>query len=92
MVCPGALAMIGVYGSMLTGDVHEKSDLDLLIVINDAIFPDYLVEYEKPASRSIPIKTWIPSLRTTWIKDNDVRNDEAVHPPIAFKYLMLIIK
>ena len=47
MVCPGALAMIGVYGSMLTGDVHEKSDLDLLIVINDAIFPDYLVEYEK---------------------------------------------
>ena len=47
MVCPGALAMIGVYGSMLTGDVHEKSNLDLLIVIIEPIFPDYLVEYEK---------------------------------------------
>lgn len=33
--CPGALAMIGVYGSFLTGDIHEKSDLDLLILIND---------------------------------------------------------
>ncbi len=34
-VCPGALAMIGVYGSFMTGDIHEKSDLDLLILIND---------------------------------------------------------
>ena len=34
-VCPGALAMIGVYGSFATGDVHEKSDLDLLILIDD---------------------------------------------------------
>lgn len=33
--CPGALAMIGVYGSFCTGDCHEKSDLDLLILIND---------------------------------------------------------
>lgn len=33
--CPGSLALIGVYGSFATGDVHEKSDLDLLIVIND---------------------------------------------------------
>lgn len=33
--CPGALALIGIYGSFLTGDVHEKSDLDLLILIND---------------------------------------------------------
>ncbi len=34
-LCPGDLAMIGVYGSFLTGDVHEKSDLDLLVLIND---------------------------------------------------------
>lgn len=33
--CPGALAMIGIYGSFLTGDIHEKSDLDLMILIND---------------------------------------------------------
>ena len=33
--CPGSLALIGVYGSCCTGDTHEKSDLDLLILIND---------------------------------------------------------
>lgn len=33
--CPGALALIGVNGSFLTGDFYEKSDLDLLILIND---------------------------------------------------------
>lgn len=32
---PGTLAMIGVYGSFMTGDIHEKSDLDLLVLIND---------------------------------------------------------
>lgn len=34
-VCPESLALIGIYGSFTTGDVHEKSDLDLLILIND---------------------------------------------------------
>ncbi len=34
-VCPDSLAFIGVYGSMATGDVWEKSDLDLLILIKD---------------------------------------------------------
>ena len=34
-VCPGSLALIGVYGSCLTGRVHPGSDLDLLILIND---------------------------------------------------------
>lgn len=34
-VCPESLAMIGIYGSFLTGDVYEKSDLDLLVLIND---------------------------------------------------------
>ena len=34
-LCPGAIAMIGIYGSFLTGDIHPLSDLDLLILIND---------------------------------------------------------
>ena len=34
-VCPGAVALIGVYGSFQTGDIHPYSDLDLLILIND---------------------------------------------------------
>ena len=34
-LCPDSLALIGVYGSCATGDTHEKSDLDLLILIND---------------------------------------------------------
>ena len=33
--CPKSLALIGVYGSVLTGDIHPKSDLDLMILIND---------------------------------------------------------
>ncbi len=48
--CPGSLALIGVYGSILTGDIHPKSDLDLLIVINDdrgrAISDTFLVSSE----------------------------------------------
>ena len=34
-VCPDSLALIGLYGSVATGDTYEKSDLDLLILIND---------------------------------------------------------
>lgn len=34
-VCPESLAMISVCGSAATGDVHPKSDLDLMILIND---------------------------------------------------------
>lgn len=34
-VCPGALALIGINGSFMTGDFYEKSDLDLLILVND---------------------------------------------------------
>lgn len=35
IVCPGALALIGIYGSFMMGEYNEKSDLDLLILIND---------------------------------------------------------
>ena len=34
-LCPGAIALIGIYGSFQTGDVHPLSDLDLLVLIND---------------------------------------------------------
>ncbi len=34
-VCPGSLALIGVYGSFAAGRTHPWSDLDLLILIND---------------------------------------------------------
>lgn len=34
-LCPGSIALIGIAGSFYTGDIHEKSDLDLCIVIND---------------------------------------------------------
>ena len=32
--CPGAVDLIGLYGSCATGDTHPRSDLDLLILIN----------------------------------------------------------
>ena len=34
-VCPGSLALIGVYGSFAAGLTHPWSDLELLILIND---------------------------------------------------------
>lgn len=34
-VCPDSLALIGIYGSVATGDAYEKSDLDLLILIEN---------------------------------------------------------
>jgi predicted nucleotidyltransferase len=34
-VCLGSVALIGIYGSFASDDIHEKSDLDLFIVIND---------------------------------------------------------
>ena len=34
-LCPGAIALIGIYGSFQTGDIHPLSDLDLLILTND---------------------------------------------------------
>lgn len=33
--CPGAVDLIGIAGSFCSRDIHEKSDLDLVIVIND---------------------------------------------------------
>jgi hypothetical protein len=34
-VCPDSIALIGIAGSFCHGDIHERSDLDLCIVIND---------------------------------------------------------
>ena len=34
-ICPDSLELIGLYGSAATGDIHTKSDIDLLILIND---------------------------------------------------------
>ena len=34
-VCPDSLALIALYGSAATGDLHPKSDLDLMILIKD---------------------------------------------------------
>ncbi|MBE5876316.1 MAG: nucleotidyltransferase domain-containing protein [Lachnospiraceae bacterium] len=34
-ICPDSLALIGIYGSVATGDDYAKSDLDLLILIQD---------------------------------------------------------
>lgn len=34
-VCPESLALIGIYGSVAIGDAYEKSDLDLLILIQN---------------------------------------------------------
>lgn len=34
-ICPDSLALIGVYGSVATGEAYEKSDLDLLILIEN---------------------------------------------------------
>ena len=34
-LCPGSVALIGIYSSFQTGDIHPLSDLDLLILIND---------------------------------------------------------
>ena len=34
-VCPESLSLIGIYGSVATGDEYEKSDLDLMILIKD---------------------------------------------------------
>ena len=33
--CPDSLALIGIYGSVATGDAYEKSDLDLLVLIQN---------------------------------------------------------
>ncbi len=34
-VYPDSVSLIGIYGSIVTGDTYEKSDLDLLILIQD---------------------------------------------------------
>jgi hypothetical protein len=33
--CPDSIALIGIYGSFYSGDIHPRSDLDLCVLIND---------------------------------------------------------
>lgn len=60
-VCPDSLALIGLYGSAATGDLHPKSDLDLLILINDeggrALSDTFLLE-EVGIGYDIYCTTW----------------------------------
>lgn len=35
LLCERFLYLLGIYGSFMTGDFYEKSDIDLMIVIND---------------------------------------------------------
>lgn len=60
-VCPEALDLVGIYGSVSTGDVHDRSDLDLLILINDpkgyALSEAFILEDEK-VGYDIYCTTW----------------------------------
>lgn len=75
-VCPGALALIGVYGSFMTGDFYEKSDLDLLVLINDDRgfqLGSAFIQHDLQVGHDIYCTTW-----------EDLQNDaEYVHPNIS---------
>lgn len=60
-VCPGSLALIGIYGSVCTGDVHEKSDLDLMLLIHDDAgwrLSDSFILDDKKIGYDIYCTTW----------------------------------
>lgn len=60
-VCPGALALVGINGSFATGQYHPRSDLDLLIVINDDTgyrLAAAFVEEDLQAAHDIYCLTW----------------------------------
>ena len=59
--CPGALALIAVYGSAATGDLHEKSDLDLMILINDEsarVLSECFILEDKDIGYDLYCTTW----------------------------------
>ena len=37
IISPGSMELPGVYGSAATGDVHEKSDLNLLFIVDETV-------------------------------------------------------
>ena len=60
-VCPGSLALVGINGSFATGQFHPRSDLDLLIVINDDAgyrLAVAFVEEDMQAAHDIYCFTW----------------------------------
>lgn len=76
LLCPGSIALIGIYGSFATGDIHPFSDLDLLILINDergSILSRAFVQEDLQVAHDIYCTTW-----------DSLREDlEAMHPHIA---------
>ncbi len=76
IVCPGCLAIIGIYGSFMTGDINKKSDLDLLILINDDRgwqLGDGFVQEDLQVGHDIYCTTW-----------DSLRNDALyTHPNIS---------
>lgn len=60
-VCPGSLALVGINGSFATGRYHPRSDLDLLIVINDEAgyrLSAAFIEEDLQAAHDIYCLTW----------------------------------
>ncbi len=61
LFCPNSLDLIGIYGSAATGDTHKRSDLDLLILINDKkgrVLSDVFVLEDLQIGYDIYITTW----------------------------------
>lgn len=59
--CPGALALIGIYGSFLTNETHERSDLDLMILINDErgrILSSTFIQDDETVGHDLYCTTW----------------------------------
>ena len=60
-LCPNSLALIAVYGSVLTGDTYEHSDLDLMILINDdrgRVLSDCFILDDQQVGYDIYCTTW----------------------------------
>lgn len=60
-MCPEALDLVGIYGSVSTGDVHDRSDLDLLILINDPkgyVLSDAFILEDEKVGYDIYCTTW----------------------------------
>lgn len=75
--CPGAVSLVGIYGSFCSGDFHERSDLDLMILLKDdrawALAKGFILE-------GIGFDFYC----TTW---ESLESDAAYHSPYLAKLL-----